>query len=139
MRVFLDANILVPVLDKEYPLFTYSSRVLSLANSSQFQIHTSPVCLAIAFYFAEKKSGSTKAKSKIELLVRNVEIAPTKTEAVLKAIQNKSIANFEDGIEYCSAEAAKCKCLITEDKRDFYFAKMEILNAEEFLKKYVMN
>ena len=55
MKIFLDANILVSVLNKEYPLFTYSARVLSLMDHPKFEVYTSPICLAIAFYFAEKK------------------------------------------------------------------------------------
>ena len=62
MRIFLDANILVSVLNKEYPLFSYTARILSLADSRKFTVYISPVCLAIAFYFAEKKSGTQLAK-----------------------------------------------------------------------------
>ena len=54
MRIFLDANILVSVLNKEYPLFSYSARIISLADNKKFTVYTSPICLAIAFYFAEK-------------------------------------------------------------------------------------
>ena len=32
MKVFVDANILVSVVNKEYPLFPYTSRILSLAG-----------------------------------------------------------------------------------------------------------
>ena len=52
------------VLNKDYPLFTYSARVLSLADNKNFTLYTSPVCLAITFYFAEKKSGTQLAKKK---------------------------------------------------------------------------
>ena len=55
MKVFVDANILVSVLNKEYPIYTYTSRILSLADNPAFEVYTSPICLAIAFYFAEKK------------------------------------------------------------------------------------
>lgn len=72
MRVFLDANILVAVLNKEYPLFSYAARIVSLANNKKFAVYTSPVCLAIAFYFAEKKSGTLIAKEKIRLLAHNL-------------------------------------------------------------------
>ena len=138
MKIFLDANILVSVLNKEYPLFTYSSRVLSLAGNTSFQVYTSPICLAIAFYFSEKKSGTAMAKTKIEMLVKNIEIATADKSTVLKAIQNKSVNDFEDGLEYYSAEAVKCKCIITEDKNDFHFSKLEVLSSHDFLKKYVM-
>lgn len=65
MKVFLDANILVSVINKEYPNFTYTSRVLSLIGNPQYTLYTSPLCLAIAFYFAEKKSGTLVARQKL--------------------------------------------------------------------------
>ncbi len=136
MRLFLDANILVSVLNKEYPLFTYSSRVLSLADNPKFQVYTSPICLAIAFYFAEKKSGTIAAKKKMEVLCDRLEIATADKSVVKRAIQNKSIHDFEDGLEYYSAEAAKCTCIVTEDKNDFFFSKMEVMNSQAFLEKY---
>ncbi len=139
MKIFLDANILVSVLNKEYPLFTYSSRVLSLMDNPKFEVYTSPICLAIAFYFAEKKSGAVKAKQKMEILCNKIEIAPADKSSVIKTIGNKSIRDFEDGLEYYSAEAAACKCIITEDKDDFFFSKLEVLDAKSFLQKYVMN
>lgn len=64
MKIFVDANVLVSVLNKEYPLFTHTSRILSLADSAGFQIYTSPVCLAIAFYFAQKNIDQLKQKKK---------------------------------------------------------------------------
>lgn len=36
MRIFLDANILVSVLNKEYPLFSCSARIVSLADNKNF-------------------------------------------------------------------------------------------------------
>jgi predicted nucleic acid-binding protein len=138
MNIFLDANILVSVLNKEYPVFTYSSRVLSLADEKRFKIFTSPVCLAIAFYFAEKKSGTILAKKKIEVLVDKLLIAPTDKEVVLRALEDKRVEDFEDGLEYYSAAKANCSCFITEDLNDFHFAKTEVLDAKSFLEKYVL-
>lgn len=138
MKIFLDANILVSVLSKEYPLFTYSSRILSLADVNPFQLYSSPICLAIAFYFSEKKSGTVLAKTKIELLCHKLKIAPTDKVVVMKAIQNKTVHDFEDGLEYYSAEAANCKCIVTENRKDFFFSKIEVLDSQAFLKKYRM-
>ena len=52
MKIFLDANILVTVINREYPLFSLASRIISLEDERGFTIHTSAICLAIAFYFA---------------------------------------------------------------------------------------
>lgn len=137
MRVFVDANILVSVLNKEYPLFTHTSRILSLANSDGFQIFTSPVCLAIAFYFAGKKYKSAKAKEKISLLCDHIEIAEATRSSVQEALKNKSVLDFEDGIEYYFAKESRCTCIVTEDTDDFYFSEIEVLTSESFFLKYM--
>lgn len=138
MKIFLDANILVSVLNKEYPLFTYSSRILSLASHPKFEVYTSPLCLAIAFYFAEKKH-KTSAKQKIDLLCQHIKIAPNSSNGVSKALSNRSIHDFEDGLEYYAAEAVGCTCIITEDIADFYFSELEVLNCQAFFKRHLLN
>jgi predicted nucleic acid-binding protein len=138
MKLFLDANILVSVLNKEYPLFPFTSRILSLAGS-QFQFYTSPVCLAIAFYFAEKKSNSSVAKKKVELLCRHITIAENSASAVKKTIENPAVHDFEDGLEYYAALENGCKCILTEDTGDFYFAEIEVLNSMDFCRKYLVS
>lgn len=138
MRVFIDANVLISVLNKEYPLFSYSSRVLSLASSKNFTLFTSPICLAIAFYFAEKKFRSVIAKEKIRLLCAHINIAAATEWCVKNAVMNKSVLDLEDGMEYYAALENKCECIITEDIEDFYFSEIEILQTEMFFEKYMM-
>ncbi|MBC8054092.1 MAG: PIN domain-containing protein [Sphingobacteriaceae bacterium] len=137
MNIFLDANILVSVLNKEYPLFPFTSRILSLADNKRFKIYTSPLCLAIAFYFAEKKHRTVKAKEKISVLSKHLKIAGNTADGVLKTLDNKKIHDFEDGLEYYAAAEQNCSCIITEDKSDFYFSDLEILNSTEFCSKYL--
>ena len=137
MKVFLDANILITVLCNEYPHFTYCSRILSLCDNPKYEVYTSPICLAIAFYFAEKKNGHDLARKKIILLSEKIRMATVDENAVRKTATNKAIEDFEDGMQYYAAMNAKCKCIVTDDKDDFYFSKIEVLNAEEFLLKHV--
>lgn len=137
MKVFLDANILISVLNREYPVFTYSSRVLSLTDSKKVTLHTTPLCLAIAFYFSAKKSGERLAKQKIALLAEKVSIITISEKAVANAIQNKKVNDLEDGFQYYSAIESGCSCIITEDRNDFYFYEIDVLGAEAFLKAFV--
>lgn len=137
MRIFLDANILVSVLNKEYPVFSYSSRVLSLTDHSRFQVYTSPLCLAIAFYFAEKKCGNGQARHKISLLARKLRFTTVNEKTVAETNNNKMIHDFEDGLQYYSALSSGCKFIITEDLNDFYFSEIGVLTSREFLEQYV--
>ena len=139
MRVFLDANILISVLNKEYPLFTHSARLVSLSDNKNFQLYTSPLCLAIAFYFAEKKSGRRLAKKKIDLLVENLRLTSIDESITKKALKNPQIDDFEDGMQYYSALERSCQVIITENKDDFYFSEIQVLGCEEFITSHFRN
>lgn len=136
MRIFLDANILVSVLNKEYPLYSYASRIVSLADNRRFEVYTSPISLAIAFYFAEKKNKKT-AREKIRLLTDHLSITAISETTVRKAARNPAIQDLEDGIEYYAAIENKCDCIVTGDVNDFYFSDVEVINAENFFDKYL--
>ena len=75
------------------------------------------------------------ALQKINLLSEKIKIAGITSETVKQVVQNKKIRDFEDGMQYYSAVQAKCKCIITQDKDDFYFSEIEVLNAQSFLEK----
>jgi len=138
MKIFLDANVLISVLNKEYPLFPYSSRVLSLVDyPNKYKVYTSPLCLAIAFYFAEKKSGAEQAREKIYLLSRKLSFTTISENMVLSVCRNKNILDIEDGLQYYSAKDSGCQCIITENTDDFYFSDIEIMGSRSFLENHV--
>lgn len=136
-RLFIDANVLVAVMNKEYPLFSDAARVLSLADRSDYNLFTSPVCLAIAFYFAEKKSGTSLAKKKLTILLNHIKVTTVDDKIVRQALANASIHDVEDGMQYYSAISASCTYIITEDKDDYYFANINVMSCMEFLKNQV--
>ncbi len=133
MKIFLDANVLVAILNRQYPLFSNAARIISLADNPKFRIYTSPICLAIAFYFAEKKSGTQRAKEKIAVLSQKLKITSTDEETVKLSIENIKINDFEDGLEYYSAVNSGCTTIITEDVSDFYFSEIPVYNCNDFI------
>lgn len=138
MKVFLDANILISVLNKEYPVFSYSSRILSLAGNKKFELFTSPLCLAITFYFAEKKHKTKKAREKISLLCDHIRITPVSEDIIKRSLSNAKVHDFEDGLEYYSAMEENCGCIITENISDFYFSEIPVTDSENFCKEYLV-
>jgi predicted nucleic acid-binding protein len=137
MKLFVDANILVSVINHEYPLYNFSSRILSLTNKNKFEIFTSPLNLAIAFFFAEKKCSSKRAKEKVNIIQKNLRITDMTESDVKQALANKSMEDFEDGMQYYSALRSKCDCILTEDLNDFYFSEIEVINCKDFMMKYL--
>jgi len=137
MKFFLDANIFVSVLNKEYPLYIYTSRILSMAGRKDTTLVTTGISLAIAWYFAEKKHGQTLANKKIRLLVEHLQIADCGQKEATSALQNKKIHDFEDGLQYYAAVHSDCACIVSNDLCDFYFSDLQVLDPERFFRKYV--
>ena len=137
MKIFLDANILVATLNKEYPIFTYTSRILSLTDRPGFRLYTSSLCLAVVFYFASKKSGVELARNKIIIVKEKINLAIISEDAVNQALSNPKVIDIEDGFQYYAAKEAGCECIITEDLNDFYFSEIKVIDSESFLRQYV--
>ncbi len=138
MRFFLDANILISVLNKEFPQYTYTSRILSMTEEDKsVTLVTTSICLAIAFYFAGKKHGEVQAKKKIGILVEHLDIADCGNREALSVMHNKKIHDFEDGLQYYAALHSNCSCIVSNDQDDFYFSDLPVYNAERFFRKYV--
>lgn len=137
MKIFLDANVLVAVINKELPLFTYAAPILSMQDKKDVNIYTSPVCLAIAFYFAEKKFGAATAKAKLSLLIDHISITEVTEKIVKAAAVNPRILDLEDGIQYHAAITAKCSVIVTEDVGDYHYANIPVLDCRSFLKRFV--
>lgn len=134
MKLFLDANILVAILNKEMPLFTYAARVISLPlHNKKYTVYTTPICFAIAFYFAEKKTSTKKALEKISLLSENIHIITVGNEQVVAVRNNPKISDFEDGLQYYAAKAAGCEAIITENLNDFHFSDIPIFDCKTFI------
>ena len=78
------------------------------------------------------------ARKKIALLSEKLEITTVDARVTERTLADVRITDIEDGFEYYSAVDAKCTCIVTYDKRDFFFSDLEVLDAEEFLLKYVV-
>lgn len=137
-RLFLDANIIVGVLNREYPLFRFGSRILSLTDQPGYEVYTSPTCMAIAAYFAAKKCGEAMAMQKMKMLAEKLKIATAGPQEVLATVQNPKILDFEDGLQYYAALHAGCDVIVTEDLHDFHFASIPVMSSESFLREVAL-
>ncbi|HOY48421.1 MAG TPA: PIN domain-containing protein [Flavobacteriales bacterium] len=133
MKVFVDANVIINVLNREYPAFEFSSRLLSLADDKRFTLYTSTLSLGICWYHAEKKSGRALANKKIRQLLQHIRITDCGESEVLKAIEDKKAEDFEDALQVYSAIKSGCSHIVTNNLNDFHFCVLPISNPRDFL------
>ena len=133
MNIFVDANVIINVFNKEYPAFEFSARLLSLTEDKRFHFYTSSLSLAICWHFAEKKSGYKVARNKIEMLLEHFRISDCGENEVIKAISNKKADDFEDALQVYSALKSKCKFIVTNNLNDFHFSEIPVVTPHDFL------
>ncbi len=134
MRIFLDANVLVSVFNREYPHYDGCARCLSLTGKNGYHVVVSALSLGIAFYFAEKKSGRAAARKKISALMQRVQVSPCGEAEASSAVKEKSADDFEDALQLYSALSAGSDVIITNNPSDYHFAGIPVRRPEDFLK-----
>jgi len=134
VRIFLDANVLVSIVNQEYPSFPYCARIASLADRPGFHLFTSSLSLGITWYFACKKHGQQKARKKIEILMAHIAVTDCGQMETFAALKFKKAADLEDAMQYFSALHAGCEFIITSNQSDFYFSEIKVVGPEEFFK-----
>jgi predicted nucleic acid-binding protein len=134
MRIFLDANVLVSVVNREYPAFTACAKILSLADEPGISLYTSTLSLDITWYFSSKKSGRISARKKMELLLKHLQISPCGQDEVIQAMLFKQDADFEDALQFASAHSAQCQYIVTSNSSDFYFSDIPVCAPDAFFR-----
>lgn len=135
-RVFLDADILISVINREFPAILYTQKILSLTDYG-YHLSTSTLSLAIAFYFAEKRFGNAEANKKIRILMNHLHITDCSEKEAKAAINNIKANDFEDALQYYSAVNAGSEVIVTMDVKGFYYADIPVLTPEKFWDRFV--
>jgi len=120
-NIFLDANILVDLLEKRKNI------LLPALNGGE--IYVSTLSIHIVLYVTKQKILSFG----IEELLSNINLIDFTSTTTQKAITGPT-ADFEDNVQLHSAAEAECDVFLTSDKsllKMKFFGKTKIISPEE--------
>ncbi len=135
-RIFWDTNIVIDLLAERHPFFETAAKIMTLAESDHFTLVVSPLSFANAYYVLVKTYGDVVARKKLSQLKAISKIADF-GEAIIRKGLVYPFKDFEDGLQYLSAEAENCTLIITRDKKDFKNSALPVMTAEEFLHHFL--
>ena len=134
MRVFLDTNILLDIIESRQKFLLASSNVFDLGIRGQIQIFATPLTFANCVYTARKNVGYEQAVKGLKILKSYVQTAPMDDVQVTDAL-NSDMPDFEDMLQYEAALAGDV--IVTRDKkRHFPIGGLPVLSPEVFLNTY---
>ena len=118
MRVFLDLNVLLDVIQKREPHYAASAAILSRIASGEIEGAMSAHAVTTIHYLVAKLAGREPALEAIDWLLRELEIVPEDKENFLRA-RVLGMDDFEDAVVAAAAEKSGCDHVVTRNVGDF--------------------
>lgn len=131
-RLFLDANIVIDLLEERHPFCEDAALLFAEAYHKRVQLFVSPITFATAAYLLGKHNSSNDVHGLLSKLRQLVRVAATDERVVDDAIVSM-FSDFEDALQYYSAVKAKADFIITRNGKDFTASKIPVMTAADYL------
>ena len=119
MRILIDTNVILDILQKREPFFADSYRALRKAIESDAECLLSASAATDIFYMLRKALGSAQqAKEQIEKLAQLVSFADVQGMDIHTALM-REMPDFEDAVVDAVAERNGASYILTRNIKDF--------------------
>ena len=132
MRLLIDANIILDVLQKREPHYTDSSIVWKICETGQADGFVSSLTVANLVYVMRKELDAEQIEDVITKLKLIFNIADFTASDLAKAAEMKW-SDFEDAVQSGIAERIQADFIITRNVRDYLKSKVMAFTPSEFI------
>lgn len=132
MRVFLDTNLLIDVLELRQPFCATSQDVLDRCDALGADVFIAWHGLATAYYIHSRSVGEERAQEAMTEILDAAVVATVGDAEAHRAIE-LGFADFEDAMQTAAAEACAADVLVTRDPKGFVQSPLIVLSPEDFL------
>ena len=132
MKLLIDANILLDVLQKREPHYRDSALIWKLCETDQAEGCVSALSIANLVYIMRKELSPETIEEvlgKLSLIFSIVELTPAD---IAKAAEMKW-TDFEDALQAATAERIHAEAIITRNIRDFRKSRVIAFTPAEYL------
>jgi len=136
MKVFIDTNIFLDYIQQRPQGWKEAEVIFFLAINKDIELLVSDLTIANMRYVTRKEIPLEQFYAVMKGLRPYHSIVPVGEIAVDKSYSLET-KDFEDALQYFSAEQAVADCIVTRNVKDFGFSSsIEILEPKDFLSKY---
>jgi predicted nucleic acid-binding protein len=133
MKVLIDTNVIVDVLERREAFFDSSYAVVKLAAEGKLDAFAPAGSIADAYYIIRKGGKSpVAARDAIATLLQLIRACDTTTSDVTAAL-TLGVADFEDSILAATARREKAEYIITRNERDFSQSPVPAVSPADFI------
>jgi predicted nucleic acid-binding protein len=137
VKVILDANIVIDVLEKREPFFHNSYEVLKMSIDKKIDAYVSANCMTDIHYIVRKNvADKGVAKEAMIQLAELVCVCDT-LGSDITASHALDMSDYEDAVLAATAKREKADYIVTRNKRDFANSPVPAVLPEELLELLV--
>ena len=132
MKVALDLNVVLDVVQNRPPHYQDSADVLSRARTGDIAALVPSHTITTLYYVLAKAAGKTKADQTVDWLLTHFDIGVA-DKAIFRRARQMSLVDFEDAVVASVAEAAHCDYVVTRNVADFAGSPVPAITPTDFL------
>ncbi len=135
MRVFIDTNILLDVIESRAGLVEESVAVLARAETLHAKLFIAWHSLATIYYLIRRSRSEQATLKEVDQILAWAEIAPVDGLSAIRA-RKLNFPDFEDAMQCVSAESCLADIIITRNTKDFLSGSVPVVSPSDFLNRY---
>lgn len=132
MRVLVDLNVLLDVLQRREPHYAASADVLSRVAGGEIEGLVAGHAVTTIYYVVARYAGRGPAERAIDWLLRDLKVVAEDRELFLRA-RGLNIDDFEDAVVASAGEKSRCDWIVTRNVDDFENAPVPAVTPLELL------
>lgn len=118
MKVLLDLNVLMDVIQEREPHYAASAAILSRVASGEIEGAVPAHALTTIHYLVARFGDQDRALQAVDWILDLLEVVPETREVFLRA-RSLALPDFEDAVVAAAADHAGCERIVTRNTRDF--------------------
>ncbi len=132
IRVLLDLNVILDVLQRRERFFENSARVLALAETGVIEGSVSAHSITTLFYLYAKAQSANAARVAIADLLQFLSVATVNQKTIEQALA-LPYKDFEDAVQMVAATHAGADYVVTRNVADFKMGPLPAIMPAELL------
>ncbi|HTG45074.1 MAG TPA: PIN domain-containing protein [Verrucomicrobiae bacterium] len=132
MKVVLDLNVVLDVVQNRAPFYQASAQVLSRARTGEIASTLPTHAVSTIHYVVAKAATKAKADQTVDWLLTHFEIGVA-DKTVFRRARELNLVDFEDAVVASLAEASQCDYIVTRNLPDFSGSPVAAITPRDLL------
>lgn len=134
MNIFLDTNVVIDFMGKREGFFDDAAAIFAMIDEKRIKASVSALTMVNCAYILKKAFNTEIMLEKVETLCQLLDVMPIERSQLIRAVQLRPY-DYEDAVQYLSAQPSRPDVIITRDKRGFRDFDILVMTPAEFVQK----